>query len=138
MKDRIRFIPSYPPAIYRANLAIADIILDTYPFNGAVTVLDSLWQNISLVTRVGQQYHARQGYSFFKKNLGIEEGIAWTDQKYIEWGIKFGNSGKLREKIRQQLQQSKFNSSLWNTEQFTRDMEKAYQQMWQIYLKSIG
>ncbi|GAB4303187.1 MAG: hypothetical protein Kow0091_03300 [Geminocystis sp.] len=137
VKDRIRFIPSYPPAIYRANLAIADIILDTYPFNGAVTVLDSLWQNIPLVTRVGQQYHARQGYSFLK-NLGIEEGIAWTDRKYIEWGIKFGNSGKLREKIREQLQQSKLNSSLWNTEQFTRDMEKAYQQMWQIYLKSIG
>ena len=132
--ERVRFLPSFPPEIYRANLAIADIMLDTYPFNGAVTTLDGLWQNIPLITRVGQQFNARQGYTFLT-NLGITEGIAWSDEEYVEWGIKLGTDEQLRKEVSWKLRQSKKTSPLWNGKQFTQEMEKAYQQMWEIYLQ---
>jgi len=115
-------------------LAIADIMLDTYPFNGAVTTLDGLWQNIPLITRVGQQFNARQGYTFLT-NLGITEGIAWSDEEYVEWGIKLGTDEQLRKEVSWKLRQSKKTSPLWNGKQFTQEMEKAYQQMWEIYLQ---
>jgi predicted O-linked N-acetylglucosamine transferase (SPINDLY family) len=31
---------------------------------------------------------------------------------------------------------SRQTSPLWNAKQFTKEMEKAYEQMWQIYLQS--
>jgi predicted O-linked N-acetylglucosamine transferase (SPINDLY family) len=34
------------------------------------------------------------------------------------------------------LRQSKRTAPLWNAKQFTRDMEEAYQQMWQIYTET--
>lgn len=120
-------------AIHRANLQIADVVLDTYPYNGATTTLETLWMEIPLVTRVGEQFAARNSYTFMM-NAGITEGIAWSDEEYIEWGIKLGTDENLRKKVRWKLRQSKKTSPLWNGKQFAREMEKAYQQMWKIYV----
>ena len=75
--------------IHRANLQIADVVLDTYPYNGATTTLEVLWMGIPLVTRVGQQFAARNSYTFMT-NAGLSEGIAWSDREYVEWGIRLG------------------------------------------------
>jgi predicted O-linked N-acetylglucosamine transferase (SPINDLY family) len=45
-----------------------------------------------------------------------------------------GKDEALRQQIAWKLQQSRKTSPLWNGRQFTRDMEQAYEQMWQIYL----
>ncbi|MBD2395644.1 O-linked N-acetylglucosamine transferase, SPINDLY family protein [Cyanobacterium aponinum FACHB-4101] len=132
-EDRLRFLPETPTeAIHRANLKIADVLLDTYPYNGATTTLETLWMEVPLVTRVGEQFAARNSYTFMI-NAGITEGIAWTDEQYIEWGVKLGRDENLRKEVSWKLRRSKKTSPLWNGKQFAREMEKAYQQMWSIY-----
>lgn len=134
--SRLRFLPQDPTeAIHRANLAIADIILDTYPYNGATTTLETLWMGIPLVTRVGEQFAARNSYTMMM-NVGVTEGIAWTDAEYIEWGVRLGKDAALRQQVAGKLRQSRQTAPLWNGKQFTREMEKAYQQMWQKYISS--
>jgi len=64
-------------------------------------------------------------------NAGITEGIAWTDEEYLEWGVRLGKDEALRDKIACQLKASRQTAPLWNAKQFTREMEKAYEQMWQ-------
>jgi predicted O-linked N-acetylglucosamine transferase (SPINDLY family) len=66
-------------------------------------------------------------------NAGISEGIAWSDQEYIDWGIQLGTDENLRKQVFWKLKESRKISPLWNAEQFTRDMESAYEQMWEIY-----
>jgi predicted O-linked N-acetylglucosamine transferase (SPINDLY family) len=68
-------------------------------------------------------------------NAGITEGIAWTDEEYVEWGIRFGEDEALRQQVAWKLRQSRQTSRLWNAKQFTRDMENAYKQMWVKYLE---
>ncbi|BAY26001.1 TPR repeat-containing protein [Calothrix sp. NIES-2100] len=132
----LRFISQDPTElIHRANLAIADIVLDTYPYNGATTTLETLWLGIPLVTRVGQQFAARNSYTMMI-NAGITEGIAWTDEEYVEWGVRLGKDEKLRQEISWKLRQGRKNAPLWDAEKFTREMEKAYQQMWLKYLET--
>jgi predicted O-linked N-acetylglucosamine transferase (SPINDLY family) len=129
--SRLRFLPQDPSeAIHRANLGIADIVLDTYPYNGATTTLETLWMGIPLVTRVGEQFAARNSYTMMM-NVGVTEGIAWTDAEYIEWGVRLGKDGGLRQQVAGKLRQSRQTAPLWNGKQFTREMENAYQQMWQ-------
>ena len=136
--DRLRFLPAAPSeAIHRANIRIADVVLDTYPYNGTTTTLETLWMEVPVVTRVGKQFASRQGYTLLT-NAGIEEGIAWTDEAYVEWGIRLGTDSQLRQQIAWKLRQSKQMSPLWNTAQFTRELEKAYQQMWHQYVASIA
>ena len=131
--DRLRFLPLAPSeAVHRANLAIADVILDTYPYNGATTTMETLWMCVPMVTRVGQQFSSRNSYTMMV-NAGITEGIAWTDEEYVEWGISLGKDAALRQQISWKLRQSRQTAPLWNGKQFTREIEKAYEQMWQIY-----
>ncbi len=134
--SRLRFLPQVlSEVVHRANLAIADVVLDTYPYNGATTTLETLWMGIPLVTRVGQQFSARNSYTMMI-NAGITEGIAWNEDEYIEWGVRLGKDEKLRQQISWKLRQSRHTAPLWNAKQFTRDMETAYEQMWQRYLDS--
>ncbi len=135
-RDRLRFLPlTQHEAEHRANLAIADVVLDTYPYNGATTTLETLWVGVPLVTRVGEQFSSRNSYTMMT-NAGISEGIARTDEEYIEWGVRLGHDPQLRQQIAWKLRQSRQTSPLWNGEQFTREMENAYEQMWQRYLES--
>ncbi|MDY6782986.1 MAG: O-linked N-acetylglucosamine transferase, SPINDLY family protein [Cyanobacteriota bacterium] len=131
---RLRFLPLAPSeAIHRANLTIADIVLDTYPYNGATTTLETLWMGIPLVTRVGEQFAARNSYTMMV-NAGITEGIAWTDEEYVEWGVRLGKNEALRQQVAWKLRQSRHSSPLWNGKQFTLEMEKAYREMWVKYI----
>jgi predicted O-linked N-acetylglucosamine transferase (SPINDLY family) len=134
--DRFRFLPNVASeAIHRANLAIADIVLDTFPYNGATTTLETLWMEIPLVTRVGNQFAARNSYTMLK-NAGITEGIAWTDAEYVEWGVRLGQDAALRQQVSWKLKQSKHTAPLWNAKQFAHEMEKAYEQMWATYIEA--
>ncbi|MGJ3252808.1 MAG: O-linked N-acetylglucosamine transferase, SPINDLY family protein, partial [Elainellaceae cyanobacterium] len=96
---------------------------------GATTTLETLWLGIPLVTRVGQQFAARNSYTMMM-NAGITEGIAWTGDEYVEWGIRLGKDAPLRQQIRQKLWMSRQTSPLWNAKQFTQEMERAYWGMW--------
>ncbi|NEP81749.1 MAG: tetratricopeptide repeat protein [Okeania sp. SIO3B3] len=133
--DRLRFLSRDDlEEIHRANLGIADVVLDTYPYNGATTTMETLWMCIPMVTRVGEQFAARNSYTMMM-NAGITEGIAWSDEEYVEWGIKLGKYEKLRQEISWKLRKSKQTAPLWNAKQFTREMEKAYEGMWQRYIE---
>ena len=134
-RERIKFISKVKlEETHRANLQIADVVLDTYPYNGATTTMETLWMCIPMVTRVGQQFAARNSYTMMM-NAGITEGIAWSDEEYVEWGIRLGKDEKLRQEISWKLRKSRQTAPLWNAKQFTREMEKAYEQMWQIYIE---
>ncbi|MBH8554591.1 O-linked N-acetylglucosamine transferase, SPINDLY family protein [Nostocaceae cyanobacterium CENA357] len=134
--SKFRFLPGVPSeSIHRANLGIADIVLDTYPYNGATTTLETLWMCIPMVTKVGEQFAARNSYTMMM-NAGVTEGIAWTDEEYVEWGVRLGKDEALRQQISWKLKQSRKTSPLWNGKQFTREMENAYTQMWQKYISS--
>jgi predicted O-linked N-acetylglucosamine transferase (SPINDLY family) len=127
--ERLRFLARSPNEYtHRANLQLADIVLDTYPYNGATTTLETLWMGIPLVTRVGKQFAARNSYAFLM-NVGVSEGIARTDQEYIEWGIRLGQDESLRQTIAWKLKESRHHSPLWNGRAFTKEMENSFRQM---------
>jgi predicted O-linked N-acetylglucosamine transferase (SPINDLY family) len=119
-------------AEHRANMAIADIVLDTYPYNGATTTMETLWMGIPMVTQVGEQFSARNSYTMMI-NAGITEGIAWNVAEYIEWGVRFGTDEDLRKEVSWKLRQSRKTSPLWDGRKFAREMENTYTSMWEIY-----
>lgn len=134
--ERLRFLPIVPSeATHRANMGIADVILDTYPYNGATTTMEALWMCVPIVTKVGQQFSARNSYSMMM-NAGIQEGIAWSDEEYIHWGVTLGHDAKLRQEISHRLKMSRQTSPLWSGQRFTQSVEEAYQKMWEIYLET--
>jgi predicted O-linked N-acetylglucosamine transferase (SPINDLY family) len=128
--SRLRFLPDVAEEqTHRANLGIADVVLDTYPYNGATTTLETLWMGIPMVTRVGEHFSSRNSYTMMV-NAGITEGIAWSNEEYVEWGVRLGQDADLRKQIAWKLWQSRQTAPLWNAKAFTQEMEKAYEKMW--------
>ncbi len=134
--DRLRFIePDADEMTHRANLHLADVVLDTFPYNGATTTLETLWMAVPIVTKVGDGFVSRNSYAFMK-NVGITEGIAYSNEEYIDWGVKLGIDQVLRQQIIGKLLHSRKTAPLWNARNFTQEMEQAYRQMWEIYQQS--
>jgi predicted O-linked N-acetylglucosamine transferase (SPINDLY family) len=131
--EQLRFIKPDPDEMtHRANLHLADVVLDTFPYNGATTTLETLWMGVPMVTKVGQAFVARNSYAFMQ-NVGVTEGIAHTDAEYVDWGVRLGTDLALRQQIMGKLLHSRKTSPLWNARSFTQEMENAYLKMWEIY-----
>lgn len=122
---RIKFINrTQTEEEHRMTYLLADVILDSYPYNGGTHNLEALWFNVPLVTRVGEQYLSRMGYSFLT-SLGIEAGVARSWEEYVKWGIKLGKDEPFRKAIREQLVKSKQPDNLaplWNPKQLAQEM----------------
>jgi protein O-GlcNAc transferase len=121
---RVKFIERFPSEEeHRKIYAMADVLLDSYPYNGGTHTLEALWFNVPVVTYKGKQFLSRMGYSFLQ-SVNVEAGIADSWEEYIEWGIKLGKNQELRRSIQQQLIQSKEKNNLaplWYPKQFAQD-----------------
>ena len=128
--ERIVWVPRAPRAGYLAAYNGIDIGLDTLPYNGHTTSLDSFWMGVPVVTLAGQTVAGRGGVSQLV-NLGLPELIARSWEEFVE--IAAGLAGdlprlsELRRTLRGRMEQS----PLMDAERFTDDIEGAYRSMWQ-------
>ncbi len=79
---QIEFVEHRPRAKYLELYHGIDVTLDTLPYNGHTTSLDSLWMGVPVVTRVGRTVVGRAGYSQLS-NLGLSELVAWNDDQFV-------------------------------------------------------
>lgn len=134
-KHRIKFLPRVATEEeHRIIYLLADVLLDSYPYNGGTHTLEALWFNLPVITRTGEQFLSRMGYSFLQ-TLGIENGVAWSWQEYVELGVKLGKDGELRKAIQAELVKSKEAgnlSPLWNPKKFAGDMYAMFEKLCKI------
>ncbi|MBD2182846.1 tetratricopeptide repeat protein [Planktothrix sp. FACHB-1355] len=130
--NRIKFMPlTKTEEEHRSTYKIADVLLDSYPYNGGTHNLEALSFDLPVVTRTGEQYLSRMGYSFLQA-LSLSSGVAKSWEEYTDWGIKLGNETDLRLSIREQIVRSKQPENLaplWNTKKFAQDMYNIFEEL---------
>src|SRR5258707_1158915 len=75
-------VSSRPRSQYLELYYQIDIGLDTLPYNGHTTSLDSYWMGVPVITLVGQTVVGRAGFSQLM-NLGLPELIAKKPEEYV-------------------------------------------------------
>jgi len=114
---------------YFARLANVDIALDTFPYNGATTTLDTLWMGTPLIALRGDRPIARGGYSILTQ-LGLEDLVARSADEYVCANVKLARDAARRSELRATLRTDLRRSGLVDTHAFVRDLESAYRTMW--------
>ncbi len=116
---------------HRAIYDVADVLLDSYPYNGGTHNLEALWANLPIITRAGEQYLSRMGYSFLKA-VNLDIGVAWSWEEYTALGIQFGRDQNLRQQIRHHLIKSKQYDNLaplWNAQKLAQQMYRVFEEL---------
>ena len=128
--DRIEFAAPRPRLDYLALYQRVDLGLDTFPYNGHTTSLDSFWMGVPVVTCLGDTVVGRAGWSLLS-NLGLRELAAEDLDGFVQISVELAQDLPRLEALRLDLRRRMEASPLMDGKRFARGMEAAFRQMWQ-------
>jgi predicted O-linked N-acetylglucosamine transferase (SPINDLY family) len=120
--DRLVFATRVSPADYLARYLIADLFLDTFPFNAGTTANDCLWMGCPLLTLTGRSFGSRMAGALLTA-AGLPELITKSLLEYQSVAIELAQDPGRCEMFRQRLGEVKKNGALFDTPAFVRDLE---------------
>ncbi|HEY5313356.1 MAG TPA: tetratricopeptide repeat protein [Pirellulales bacterium] len=128
--QRVEFVDRAPRARYLAYYHRIDLGLDTFPYNGHTTTLDSMWMGVPVITLIGDAPAGRAGWSQLN-NLGLEHLAATSEAGFVRLACEM--VGKIDElsALRASLRDRLMHSPLADGAAFARHMEVAYRTLWQ-------
>jgi protein O-GlcNAc transferase len=133
--ERVEFVSYLPRRRYLELYHRIDIGLDTFPYNGHTTSLDSLWMGVPVVTLVGKTAVSRAGWCQLS-NLGLCELAATTAEQFVRIAVDLSEDLPRLSALRGTLRQRMEHSPLMDGPRFARNIEAAYRQMWRVWCEN--
>ena len=115
-----------------ARYALADLFLDTYPYNAHTTAVDSLKSGVPVLTRIGQSFASRVAASLLNA-IGLPELITSTQEEYEALAIELATNPQKLADIKLRLAKNRFTAPLFDTPLFTKNLEAIYIKMMERY-----
>ena len=129
--DRLIFAPPVPSeADYLARLRLADLFLDTLPYNAHATACDALWAGLPLLTCAGHSFHSRVAGSLLYASA-LPELVTTSLAEYEDVAQSLANDPARLAALKARLVRNRDTSPLFDTARMTRDLEAAYTAMWE-------
>lgn len=133
--ERLVFAPRVAPAEHLARLQVADLFLDSLPCNAGATASDALWAAVPLVTCTGETLVGRYATSLLHA-AGLTELATSSLADYEALSLKLATDSARLEHIRAKLAANRSTCALFDSAQFTRDLEGLFQRMWVDHVKA--
>jgi predicted O-linked N-acetylglucosamine transferase (SPINDLY family) len=109
---------------------LADVCLDTWPFNGGATTSDALWCGVPVVTMTGGAFASRMSGSLLHA-VGLPELVTDNFVDYQRIAVGLATNRDVLTTMRARLAQNRTLSPLFDTDGFRRHIEAAYTIMWE-------
>lgn len=116
-----------------ARLQCADLFLDTQPYNAHTTCSDALWMGLPVITCAGDTFPSRVAGSLLTA-IGAPELITYNLDDYYNLALEFATDREKREKMRERIVANRDTAPLFDSRQFTQNLEAAFLHMWHEYL----
>lgn len=115
---------------------LADLFLDTLPYNAHTTASDALWAGLPLITCQGSSFAGRVASSLLTA-LNMQELITNNLQEYEALALELATNKHKLNAIRNKLRQHIKSEALFDTGRFSRNLEAAYLQMHARYQSGL-
>lgn len=112
-----------------ARLQLADLALDTWPYNAGAAAADALWAGVPLVSLRGEVFTARTSESQLRA-LGLERLVAADAAAYVRLVVELATDPEGLRSLRTGLRRRRKTRPLFDTAGLARDLERLYQAMW--------
>ena len=128
--QRLIFAPSVPNAEHLARFAVADLFLDTLPYNAHTLTSDALWGGCPVLTSTGETFASRVAGSILHA-AGLPELVTSPLAEYEATALRLAGDRAELEMLRARIQKSRIEAPLFDTPRFTRTIETAFEWMMQ-------
>ena len=115
-----------------ARHRLADLFLDTLPYNAHTTASDALWAGLPVLTCQGSAFAARVAGSLLHA-VGLPELVTQNAADYEALALALARDNVRLKAIREKLARNRDTHPLFDTDRFRRHIEAAYLRMWEIW-----
>jgi predicted O-linked N-acetylglucosamine transferase (SPINDLY family) len=126
--QRLYFAPEKPLAEHLARVQLADLVLDTEPYNAHTTCSDALWVGVPVLTRTGDTFASRVATSLLHA-AGVPELATASAEAYIDLAVALAKDPARLQSIKQRLADQRLTMPLFDSGTWTRDLENLYDRM---------
>ena len=119
---------------YYEQYSDLDIMLDTYPYEGGTTTCEALYMGVPVITRQGSRHGSSFGRSLLV-NVGLGELAAIDEAGYVARAVGLGKDTELLKNLQYGLRGIMEHSRLMDGQNYLRDVEMAYETIWQAWLE---
>ena len=120
---------------YLSRFKVADLFLDTLPFNAGTTASDALWAGLPVLTCLGDSYAGRMAGSLLNA-IGMPELITSSMEDYEQLAIELGSHPEKIQQLKDKLETNRLTTPLFNSQLFTKNLERSYKQIYDDYLNN--
>ena len=131
-QDRLVFASRIERSEYLARYKVADLFLDTLPYNAGTTASDALWAGLPVLTCMGESFASRVAASLLNA-IELPDLITSTQAEYEARAIELANNPDKLKAIKDKLQRNRLTTALFDTPRFTKNIEAAYKKMYENY-----
>ncbi len=119
----------FEPKISRNDLLnkynSVDITLDTFPYSGGTTSLDSCWMGVPILTKKGDYFISKSTQSI-NNNINLNEWIANDEEDYINRAVNFSSNPILLQSIRRYLLENREKFPIFDSKNLAKNMFNAF------------
>jgi predicted O-linked N-acetylglucosamine transferase (SPINDLY family) len=133
---RLVFAPSLPNPEHLARLAIADLFLDTLPYNAHTLASDALWCGCPVITCAGGTFAGRVAASLLQA-IGLPDLVTQTLTDYETLALQLALDPDRLRAIRVELAANRLTTALFDSRRFARHLESAFETMWRMHLAGL-
>jgi len=126
---RLVFAERLPISEHLARHDLADLFLDTLPYNAHTTCSDALWAGLPVLTLMGHTFPGRVSSSLLNA-IGLPELVTSTQEEYEALAIELALNSKKLADIKLKLAKNRLSTPLFDTPLFVKNLEAAYIQMY--------
>lgn len=120
--DRVYWAPKTGLSAHISRMRLADVFLDTWPYNAHTTCSDALWAGLPVVTYCGETFACRVAASLLGA-CGLTDWVAATHEEYKQKVLSLARDASLRAQARARLEVARERGPLFDSEGFTRSFE---------------
>ena len=117
---------------YLASYRLADLFLDTWPYNAGTTAVDALWAGLPVLTKKGKALVTRMATEALR-GIEVPELITKTPEEYKKLAIELARSPEKLKLLKEKVQRNRLTTALFDPVANTRHIENAYLEMYRRY-----
>jgi len=129
--SRLVFAEDVPTDVHLARHGLADLFLDTLPYNAHATACDALWAGLPVITSLGQSFPGRVAASQLRA-AGLPELVTRNLEEYEALALRLAQDPPLLASYKARLSRRPLTAALFDSDLFRQNIEAAYLQMWAI------